>query len=248
MKRRRFPELACLAGLALALPALGQQPADAVANAAPASPTSTPVAATPAATAPAEPAPSKSEATREQLTRLPSAADMRPTGPMTVTANRAEVIQGSTAVYTGDVHFDSNTLKLDGERLEVKRAADGQYEAKMTGAPAHMFHAGVEPDNPEVTAHAKTMTYDSRSGIINLIGEALATRGKDEIHGETIRYNVADRSMDVDGGKGRVVIRFEAPPPTPAPTAPAATPPAPAATTPAPTPASSTPPAEAPKP
>src|SRR5581483_11728062 len=91
----------------------------------------------------------------------------------------AELVQGNSAVYVGNVTLDSDTLKMDGDRLELKRAADGQYTAKITGAPAHMSHAGNGPDNPPVTARAKTMTYDSRSGVIDLAGDALMTRGDD---------------------------------------------------------------------
>ena len=249
MKRRAPEWLAWAAGLALA-PAFAQDQAaapSAVAAAVPA------VAAMAPATSAAAPAAGNNSTVKGQLTRLPSAADMRPTGPVSVTANRAEVIQGNTAVYTGNVHYDSNTLKLDGDRLEVKRAADGQYEAKMTGTPAHMFHAGVGPDNPEVTAHSKTMTYDSRTGMLDLVGESLVTRGKDEIHGETIRYNVVDNSMDVDsGGKGQVSITLQPPPPAPAPSAPAGSgigaTPSPAASSPSPAAPPSTPPAEEAKP
>ena len=261
MKRRPAPEwLAWAAGLALAAPAFGQgQPAApaAVAVAAPA--TASTAAAAPAAApavataAPLAPATGSGDAVKDQLTRLPSAADMRPSGPVAISAKHGEIIQGNVLVYTGDVHFNSNTLKIDGDRLEIKQAADKQYDARMIGGPAHMFHAGAEPDNPEVTAHSKTMTYDSRSGMLDLVGEAVVTRGKDEIHGETIRYNVVDRSMDVDGGKGRVNIILQAPPPAAAPPAPAnggAASPAPAPTAPNPAPAAppASPPAETPKP
>ena len=216
--KSRLPELAGAALLVLCLPALAQTP---VAAAGPTAP----------ATAPA----AHAADAKNQLTTLPSAADLRPTGPVQVSANRAEVTQGNTAVYLGNVVFDSNTLKLDGDRLEVKRAADGQFEAKMVGAPAHMAHAGAGPDNPTVTAHAKTLTYDSRTGNIDLAGDVLVTRGKDEIHGDTVRYNVLDRSMDANGGtKGRVNIIIQPPPPAPGSSqAPGSAAPAPAVAPPA---------------
>ncbi len=180
--------------------------------------------------------PNKMDQTKDQLTKLPSAADLKPSGPVTINANKAELVQGNSAVYVGNVTLDSDTLKMDGDRLELKRAADGQYTAKITGAPAHMSHAGNGPDNPPVTARAKTMTYDSRSGVIDLAGDALMTRGDDKTTAETIRYHVLEQRYEASGGgdgNGRVTIvipQVNAPAPATAPasTAPAAAPPAPA--------------------
>jgi lipopolysaccharide export system protein LptA len=193
-----------------------------------------PAAAAPAAPEHARPASQSKDLsqTREQLTRVPSAADFRPNGPITINANRAEMVQNSSAIYVGNVTLDSDTLKMDGDRLELKRAADGPYTARITGSPGHMSHAGDGPDNPPVSARAKTMIYDSRSGVIDLIGDALLTRGKDETTAEKIRYYVAERRYEASGGdtpEGRVkiVIPQINPPPDAAP--PAAPVPAPAA-------------------
>ena len=191
--------------------------------------------------------PNKVDQTKEQLTKLPSAADLKPNGPITINANKAELVQGNSAVYVGNVTLDSDTLKMDGDRLELKRAADGQYTAKVTGAPAHMSHAGNGPDNPPMTAHAKVMTYDSRSGIIDLAGEAQMTRGDDKTTAESIRYHVLEQRYEASGGSdgnGRVqiVIPQVNAPGAAAPQAPAAAP----ANTPPPA-APAKPPGEAPK-
>jgi len=171
-------------------------------------------------------APAKVDQTKNQLGRLPSAADLRPNGPVTIGANHAELVQGNSAVYVGNVTLDSDTLKMDGDRLELKRATDGQYTAKVTGSPAHMSHAGNGPDNPPMTARAKTMTYDSREGVVDLVGDALMTRGDDTTTAETIRYHVLDQRYEASGGDspgGRVKIVIPQVPGAPAATA---TPPA----------------------
>ena len=210
-----------------------------------------PATAAPAKTAGTAPAGSERN-TKEQLGRLPSAADLRPNGPVTIGANHAELVQGNSAVYVGNVTLDSDTLKMDGDRLELKRAADGQYTAKVTGAPAHMSHAGTGPDNPAMTAHAKTMTYDSRAGVVDLVGDALMTRGDDTTTAETIRYYVLDQRYEASGGDspgGRVKIvlpQVNTPgAPAPAATAPAANDKQPAASAP-PTPANGAAPAAVP--
>ncbi len=146
--------------------------------------------------------------TKDELGKVPSGADLRPSGAINVTAKRAELIQGSSAVYSGDVVMDSDTLKLDGERLELKQFPGSQYVATLTGTPAHMSHPGTGPDNPPMTAHAKTIIYDSRSGIADLVGEAYVTKGEQNISADTIHYNVAEKGILASGGgdDGRVHI------------------------------------------
>lgn len=134
-----------------------------------------------------------------------------------MTAKHAELVQGSFAIYTGNVVMDSDTLKLDGDRLELHQDADGQYLAKVTGMPGHMAHAGAGPENPPVSAHARTLNYSSRTGVVDLVGEALFRRGTDEITGDVIHYNVVERHVDASGGDGgQVRIVIQAPPPAPA--------------------------------
>jgi lipopolysaccharide transport protein LptA len=200
--------LGLLPGLALAQADAGAAPAQVVA-AAPAT------------------APNKLDQTKEQLTKLPSAADLRPSGPITINANKAELVQGNSAVYVGNVTLDSDTLKMDGDRLELKRAADGQYTAKVTGAPAHMSHTGNGPDNPAMTAHARTMTYDSRAGVIDLAGDAEMTRGSDKTNAETIRYYLVEQRYEAAGdNSGKTRVQIVIPQVTPNPPAPAPAPPA----------------------
>jgi lipopolysaccharide export system protein LptA len=176
--------------------------------------------AAPAAQAPAPPPPAAApaagngnlSATKDELTRMPTAAKLRPTGPVTITANSSEMEQNNFAVYTGNVVLDSNTLKMDGDRLELKRAADGQYTVKVTGAPVHMSHPGTDADDPPLTAHARTMTYDSRTTVIDLVGDALMTHGDDTTTADTIHYNMTQQRYEASGGNaasggsGRVTV------------------------------------------
>lgn len=150
----------------------------------------------------AQSAPTASSVDRKDLVKLPKPADVKPTGPVTLTSDRAELVQGNSAIYTGNVVLSSNTLKLEGDRVELKQFPGGQYEAKITGGPAKMNHAGNGADNPPVAARAKTLNYDSRSGVLDLISEAFVMRGSDEITGNTIRYDVNERRIQASGGEG----------------------------------------------
>lgn len=141
-------------------------------------------------------------------------ASLRPTGPVTVTADRGEWVDGGPMRYSGHVALRSDTLSLDGDTLELRQLGDGRFEARIHGAPARLDHAGV-PDTRgasavPVKAEAKQLFYDSRSGIVELTGSANLLRGSDEVHGESIRYDVGARRVQAEGGSGgqvRIVIQ-----------------------------------------
>jgi lipopolysaccharide export system protein LptA len=162
----------------------------------------------PAAPAAATPAP----------TGESDAALLRPTGPVTVTADRAEWEKGGAMVYTGNVRLASDNLQLSGDRLELRQFEDRQFEAKVSGAPAVLQHAGVSVEQGEpalpVEARAALLTYDSRSSTVEVSGKARLQRGTDEITGENIRYDVARRRIQASGSNGgQVRIVIQPPPP-----------------------------------
>lgn len=138
---------------------------------------------------------------------------LRPSGPVTVTADRAEFQQGGKMLYSGNVVLSSDTLKLSGNEVELTQLADGQYNAKILGELARLEHAAYTDSTgkafPAVTAQARTLTYDSRTGAVNVSGSARMTRGTDEINGDAIRYNVIERRIEAAGGV-RIVLQ---PPP-----------------------------------
>jgi len=174
-----------------------------------------------------KPAPSNGKVTersKASLSSVPRGSNLKPTGAVTVTAKTAELVQGSSAVYTGNVVLTSNTLKLDGDRVEIKQYPGGQYEAKVTGGPAHMNHSGTGVDNPTVVARANTLNYDSRTGQLDLVGDAYVMRGEDELTGETILYDVNEHRVKAAGGgnNGQVTVIIQQA--DPAPETPTATP------------------------
>lgn len=159
-----------------------------------------------------------------QAAKAPEPASRRPEQPVKINADRAEWEKGGAMVYSGNVHLESGDLKLSGERLQLTQFGNGQFEARVTGAPATLDHAGLavgETENRKpVSAKAKQLNYDSRSEIVEIEGEAMLTRGADEIRGEKVRYDVVNRRIEAAGGV-QIVIQPPAPAPTPAPGAPA---------------------------
>lgn len=193
--------------------------------------------------------------------REPAVDSLRPTGPVTVTADRAEWEQNGAMIYSGNVALNSDTLKLKGDRLELRQHPGGQFEARVSGNPARLDHPGLKDRKgvvgPPVSAEARTLNYDSRSGVVDVLGNARLLRGQDEINGESIRYDVIARRIRAAGGAGGQVKIVIQPPPAagkaapaaPAPAVPAApsAPPVPAPE-PAPSPQSAPAPAPAPTP
>jgi lipopolysaccharide export system protein LptA len=141
---------------------------------------------------------------------------LRPTGPVTLTADRAEWVQGGTAQYTGHVSLSSDNLQLRGNEMTVTQGSGNNFEALITGSPAKLDHRGVAGAEgltaQPVSAQARQIDYDSRTGVVRLTGAAELLRGSDQITGEQIDYIVAQRRIRASGGDtGQVRIVIQPP-------------------------------------
>lgn len=191
-------------------------------------PAATPAPATPpqdsaikaAIDAPAQAPPAADNATRRAAARAalspPEIDKLRPTGAISITADRAELAEGHYAIYVGHVVLTSDTLNMDGGRLELRQQPDGQFIATLTGSPAHMEHPSSGTDDPAVTAHADTLVYDSAAQLVTLTGNAQLTRGQNVVTGSTVRYGVGDHRVQASGGENGQVHMVIQPPPPPA--------------------------------
>lgn len=152
------------------------------------------------------------------LLRAAPADDFRPSGPVTLTADRGEWTQGGQMRYEGNVALASDTLTIRGQTMQVTQLAGGQFTALISGDPAQLDHAaqpgaqGVAAQS--VSARAQQIEYDSRNGVVELKQQAQLTRGGDEVSGNAISYAVAERRVRASGGDGgqvRIVIQPPAP-------------------------------------
>lgn len=136
-----------------------------------------------------------------------------------MTANHAELVGGNEAIYVGNVKVRSNTVKMDGSRMEWRQQKGGEFIAHVTGHPAHLAHAGTGPQDPPISARADTLVYDSADQTLTLTGDAQLTRGANVVTGNTIRYNIAEKRVQAAGGNNSQVKMVIEPPPSKEPSA-----------------------------
>ena len=137
----------------------------------------------------------------------------RISGPVTITAKTGEW-QDGVMIYTGDVVMISKTLELRGARMELRQAGGKKapFEITLTGSPATMKHLGATAQDPEVNGRGSKLVYRSATQTIDLSGQAHLERGKDELNGEQVRYDVAARRVQASGGDmGQVRIVIDVP-------------------------------------
>jgi lipopolysaccharide export system protein LptA len=125
-----------------------------------------------------------------------------------------------TSVCSGNVVLTRGTLRITGERLEVRQDPEGFRTAVVTGPSGGLARfrqrrdatrAGVEE---WVEGQAERIEYDERTEIVRFIRRANWKRlenelPRDEVVGQLITYNAQSASYSVDGapaggGDGRV--------------------------------------------
>ena len=125
-----------------------------------------------------------------------------------------------TSVCSGSVVLTRGTLRITGERLEVRQDPEGFRTAVVTGPNAGLAsfrqrrdatRAGVEE---WVEGRAERIEYDERTEIVRFIRRANWKRleneqPRDEVVGQLLTYNAQSASYSVDGapagaGDGRV--------------------------------------------
>jgi lipopolysaccharide export system protein LptA len=159
-------------------------------------------AQTPATAATASKSPPAAKFDSKTLSAAPSAEDLRPSGPVTITADRSDWVRGQSMLLVGNVVVVSDTMTLRGDQADVQQFPDGNYLVHLVGTPSHVDHPANGPDNPRLIGDSKTMDYDSRTHILTMTTEAHAVRGNDDITGDVIRYHVIERHVEASSLPG----------------------------------------------
>ena len=143
--------------------------------------------------------------------RAKPAPEYRLHGPIKITAQRAELERREYALYRGRVRLETDDMVLTGDRLELRQPGKGQFEARLTGAPARLDHPG-DANGPPVSASAAQIVYDTRTAIVDLSGGVQLAHGTDLLSSGQVRYNLAARRISAKGfGESQVHITITPP-------------------------------------
>lgn len=113
-------------------------------------------------------------------------------------------------VVTGRVTLTKGTLRITGEKMELRTLPDGYRSAIVTAAPGALatFRQRRDPTRPGVEETiegvAERIEWDERTESVRFVNKAQWRRTengalRDEISGEVISYDAATSTYRVDG-------------------------------------------------
>jgi lipopolysaccharide transport protein LptA len=158
-------------------------------------------------------------------------------GGMSLIADQGQVngtgvenaFDNSVWVFKGSVKVTVDQGVLNSDDARVTFSNKVFTYAVVTGKPA-TFQQKIAKTDKLAHGHADTIEYDVTKGIIRLTKDGFLDNGQYEVHGESLKYDVARQISSAEAseqGSQRVHIIITPPPKSPAPakTPPPATPP-----------------------
>jgi lipopolysaccharide export system protein LptA len=146
-------------------------------------------------------------------------------GPMSVSADQGqatrEALQGSFEnslwVFRGNVKITMDQGLLTADEAQIDFIKKLLSKAVAHGKPAE-FEQKIEKTGKIAHGHADTIDYDAAKGVVKLTTNAWLSDGQNEVHGESLKYNVLAQSIVADAaeqGSQRVHIIITPPPSKP---------------------------------
>ena len=131
-------------------------------------------------------------------------------GDVSVVADQAEATgldaQDSHWVFSGKVHVHAEGEgELQSDRATVQFSHSNVARVVVTGEPAQFEQAGV-PGGGQARGHAGTIDYDVVAGIVRLTDDAWLSDGRSELTYPLITYNVRQKSLQAEGGRGHSIV------------------------------------------
>jgi lipopolysaccharide export system protein LptA len=148
-------------------------------------------------------------------------------GNMTLTADQGQA-NGTRAenafddnvwVFRGAVKVTMDQGVLNSDEARVTFSNKVLSSAVVTGKPA-TFQQKIAKTDKIAHGHADTIDYDVTKGIIRLTKDAFLDNGQYEVHGESLKYDIAKQVSSAEGGEQgsqRVHIIITPPPKAPSP-------------------------------
>jgi lipopolysaccharide transport protein LptA len=148
-------------------------------------------------------------------------------GNMTLTADQGQVngtgvenaFDNSVWVFRGSVKVTMDQGVLNSDEARVTFANKVLSNAVVTGKPAS-FQQKIAKTDKVAHGHADAIDYDVTKGIIRLTKDAYLDNGQYEVHGESLKYDVAKQVSSAEAaeqGSQRVHIIITPPPKSPSP-------------------------------
>jgi lipopolysaccharide transport protein LptA len=155
-------------------------------------------------------------------------------GNMTLTADQGQAngtgvenaFDNSVWVFKGAVKVTMDQGVLISDEARVTFSNKVLSNAVVTGKPAS-FQQKIAKTDKMAHGHADSIEYDVTKGIIRLTKDAFLDNGQFEVHGESLKYDVARQVSSAEAseqGSQRVHIIITPPPKSPAKPAPPANP------------------------
>ncbi len=133
--------------------------------------------------------------------------------PILVEADRLDLDdRAGTAVYTGNVDIRQGSMRLTGNRVEIRRNAAGELSlATATGERAYLEQQ-PDPAEPVVKGWGRTVIYHVAERRVELIDRAELHQGGDTFEGGYLEYfldrRVVQARADAEGVEGSQRIRM----------------------------------------
>ncbi|WP_439649597.1 lipopolysaccharide transport periplasmic protein LptA [Halomonas alkalisoli] len=133
--------------------------------------------------------------------------------PIEVEADQLDLDDtAGTAVYTGDVDIRQGTMRLTGNRVEIRRNQAGELtRATATGERAYIEQQ-PDPDEPVVRGWGRTIVYHVAERRVELIDQAELHQRGDTFDGGYLEYfldrRVVQARAESEGVEGRQRIRM----------------------------------------
>ncbi len=109
--------------------------------------------------------------------------------PVTITADKSFADdKNQVSVFEGNVIIIQGTLRLEADRVELRRDKEAFDHVTATGNPAK-FRQKRDASDEYIDGRARRIEYSGRTEIVELIERAQIRRNQDEINAHHITYN-----------------------------------------------------------
>lgn len=117
-----------------------------------------------------------------------------------------------TAVYTGDVDIRQGTMRITGDRVELRRNAAGELSRATARGERAYLEQQPDPDQPVVRGWGRTVIYHAAERRVELIDRAELHQAGDTFDGGYLEYfldrRVVQARAESEGVEGRQRIRM----------------------------------------